>query len=61
MVYKEGGWIEVVLEVAQNPELIHWVLGFTSQALVIEPASLADAVAAEARLTSDRNTTLKAS
>ena len=61
VISKEGGWIEVELEVAQTPELIQWVLGFGCQALVIEPASLADAVAAEARLTSDLYTTLKAS
>jgi len=61
VISKDDGWIEVELDVAQTPELIQWVLGFGSNAFVIGPASLAEAVAAEARLTSNLYTPLKAS
>ena len=48
IVCKEGGVIEVKLHVAITPELKQWVLGFGSQARVLSPVSLKEALVEEA-------------
>lgn len=48
VVSKEGGTIVVSFEVDLTPELISWVLGFGSEAVVLEPQSLIERLAKEA-------------
>ena len=48
LIQLEDGAIEMRLSTGVTPELIHWVLGFGSRVLVIEPETLAAAVRAEA-------------
>ena len=54
VIAKENGTIEIEIEVAQTPELVQWILGFGSQATVIEPDTLAKAIQNEARETIDQ-------
>lgn len=47
---RDNGYIEIELQVAQTPELIQWILGYGSQAMVLEPESLAQRIQEEANL-----------
>jgi predicted DNA-binding transcriptional regulator YafY len=59
VIAKEHGSIEIQMEVAQTPELVQWILGFGSQATVIEPEELATAIQNEAKETIDQYQTKK--
>ncbi len=48
VVHLEHGKIEVHLEVSRTPELVQWVLGFGSHAVVMEPKKLLDDIKDEA-------------
>lgn len=51
VVMKEGGWIEVSLDVSLTPELVQWILGFGSNARVMAPHELIKQVQDEALAT----------
>lgn len=53
VVAKDGSYTEFCLDVAVTPELVQWVLGFGSNARVLEPQTLAIQIADEARRISE--------